>query len=160
VEKDQSSQEKMNGRSMANTIDRATIQPRLTASIIAVAVFQIVVSVLTLILFGRGMRNVYFSDQYINPADKVLLGVLLGTALLEITVAIGLLFLKNWARLTSLCVVTVSFCASAIALILHKRQPGFDFTPGLLELALWILTPVSAWWWILFTRKRVRAQFN
>jgi hypothetical protein len=97
------------------------------------AVFQIVVSVLTLILFGRGVDDIYSGQYYhISLADEVLVWALLGTALLEIGVAIGLLFLKNWARLMSLCMATVSVCACVIAAILHKRQPGFDFTPAIL----------------------------
>jgi hypothetical protein len=146
---------------MASATDRATIHPRPTASIITVAVFQIVVSVLTLILFGNGVGDIYSGQYYyIAPADKALVWALLGTALLEMGVAIGLLFLKNWARRMSLCMATVSFCASAVAEILHKRQPGFDFTPAFLELVVCILTPVNVWWWILFTRERVRAQFD
>jgi hypothetical protein len=146
---------------MAIAKDQATIQPRLTASIIAVAVFQIVVSVLTLILFGRGVEDIYSGQYYyIPPADKAFVWALLGTALLEIGLAVGLLFLKNWSRQMSLCMATVSVCACVIAAISHKRQPGFDFTPAILGLMVCILTPVNVWWWILFTRKRVRAQFD
>jgi hypothetical protein len=114
---------------MAFVTDRATIHPRLTASIITVAVFQIVVSVLTLTLFGSGVGDIYSGD--IPPADKATVWALLGTALLEMGVAIGLLLLKNWARRMSLCMATVSVCACVIAAILHRRQPGFDFTPGI-----------------------------
>jgi|SRR5208282_75568 hypothetical protein len=134
-------------------------EPHLTASIIAVAVFQIVVSVLTWIYFG-GVRA-ELSHYYLHRAkDDFILDALLGTALLEIIAALGLLFLKNWARRMSLCMATVCFCACAVGKMLYKQQPGFDFMPEILDLLLLILTLVSAWWWILFTRRSVRAQFQ
>jgi hypothetical protein len=48
----------------------------------------------------------------------------------------------------------------AIEATLRKPHPPGDFTALFLELALWVLIPVSMWWWILFTRKRIRAQFH
>ena len=146
---------------MANTTDGVTIQPPLTVPVVAVAVFQIVVSVLTLILFGRGVGDIYSGQYYyVPPADKVFIWALLGTSLLEMGVAIGLLFLKNWARRMSLWISTGSVCACVIAAVLHKRHPGFDFTPQILKLMVCILTLVNVWWWILFMRKSVRAQFD
>jgi uncharacterized membrane protein len=130
-------------------------------SIIAVAVFQIVVSVLTLAMFERGVRIFYFSDQTTVPANEpFVLCTLLGTALLEIITAIGLLRLKNLARQMSLCIATVPLCAFAIAATLRKPNPPWDWTALALELALRALIPVNIWWWILFTRKSIRAQFH
>jgi hypothetical protein len=144
------------------TPDRNSGRPRPTTSIIAVAVFQIVGSVLTLVLFRRGVRIFYFSDQSSVPANALfVLCSLLGTALLEIVTAIGLLRLKNWARQMSLCIATVPLCVVVtIAATLRKPHPPWDFTALLVELALWVLIPVSIWWWIVFTRKRIRAQFH
>jgi hypothetical protein len=131
-------------------------------SIIAVAVFQISASVLALVMFKRAVLIFYFSDQSSVAANApFVLSTLLGTALLEIVTAIGLLRLKNWARQMSLCIATVPLCAFTIAAALHKpHPPSWDFTPLLLELALWVLIPVNIWWWILFTRKSIRAQFH
>jgi hypothetical protein len=135
-------------------------RPRPTISIIAVAVFQIAAGVLTLVMFKRAVRIFYFSDQSSVPANlPFMLCTLLGTALLEIITAIGLLRLKSWARQVSLCIATVPLCALAIAARLRKPHPPWDFAPPLLELALWVLIPVNIWWWIVFTRKRIRAQF-
>jgi hypothetical protein len=57
-------------------------------------------------------------------------------------------------------IATIPLCAFAIAAALRKPHPPWDFTALLLELALWVLIPVSIWWWILFTRKCIRAQFH
>jgi hypothetical protein len=61
---------------------------------------------------------------------------LLGSALLEIITAIGLLRLKNWPRQMSLCIVTIPLFASAFAIAstLRKTHPPWDFTAPLLEL--------------------------
>ena len=139
----------------------STRRPRPSASIIAVAAFQLLVGILTLILFKRGILLDYFSGQAsVPPNDLLLLGELLGTAILEIVTAIGLLRLKNWARLLSLAMAALSLCACVLAVALYKRLPGIDFTPELLKMGLWVVIPVSIWWWILFTRGRVRAQFH
>jgi uncharacterized membrane protein len=136
-------------------------RPRPTISIIAVAVFQIAASVLTLVIFKRGVCNFYFSDQTSVPANvPFLLCTLLGVALLEVTTAIGLLCLKNWARQMSLWIATIPLCVVPIAAVLHKPHSPWDFTALLLELALWVLIPVGIWWWIVFTRKHIRAQFR
>jgi uncharacterized membrane protein len=136
-------------------------RPRPSISIIAVAVFQIAVSILTLVMFKRAVLNFYFSDRSsVPPNVPFMLCTLLGTALLEIITAIGLFGLKNWASQVSLCIATVPLCAVAIAATLHMPHPPWDFTPTLLELAHWVLIPVSIWWWILFTRSSIRAQFH
>jgi uncharacterized membrane protein len=136
-------------------------RPRPTISIIAVAVFQIVASVFTLVMFERIVREFYFSDRSSVPANAPFgLGTLLGTALLEIITAIGLLRLKKWARQMSLCIATIPLCAFTIAATLRKPDPPWDWTALVLELALWVLIPVTIWWWIVFTRKRIRAQFH
>jgi len=112
-------------------------------------------------MFERIVREFYFSDQSSVPANAPFgLCTLLVAALLEIITAIGLLRLKNWARQMSLCIVTVPLCAFAIAATLRKPNPPWDWTALALELALWVLVPVNIWWWILFTRKSIRAQFR
>jgi uncharacterized membrane protein len=138
-------------------------RPRPTISIIAVAVFQVVASVLTLVWFERVVREFYFSDRssFSVPADAPFgLCTMLSAALLEIIAAIGLLRLKNWARQMSLCIATVPLCVFAITAMLRKPNPPWDWTALLLELAFWVLIPVNVWWWIVFTRKRIRAQFR
>jgi hypothetical protein len=112
-------------------------------------------------MFERAVRIFYFSDQSSVPANAPFVRcTLLGSALLEIITAIGLLRLKNWARQMSLCMATIPLGSFAIEATLRKPHPPGDFTALFLELALWVLIPVSMWWWILFTRKRIRAQFH
>src|ERR1700683_1920306 len=125
------------------TPDRNSGRPRPTTSIIAVAVFQIVGSVLTLVLFKRGGRIFYFSDQSSVRANALfVLCSLLGTALLEIVTAIALLRLKNWARQRSLRLPPAPLrVALTIPAHLRKPHPPWDFTALLVELALWVLIP-------------------
>jgi len=146
---------------MPTAADPPKTRVRPGASIIAVAAFQIVVGILALIPFERGLRVSYFSDQYSVPAsDKVVLAILFATAVFGILTGIGLLKLCNWARWLTLFLATVPVCAAAIGAITYKRQPGFDFiTPLILDALLVVLVPVSIWWWILFTRANVRGQF-
>jgi hypothetical protein len=95
------------------------------------------------------------------PVDAPqVLGALLIIAFLVIVTAIGLWRLQVWARRMSLGLGLVSVGACAVAAIVHQRTPGFDFTPDTLKFALWVLIPVNLWWWIVFTRQRVVAQFH
>lgn len=70
-----------------------------TISIVIVAGFQIFVSVLLLSVFVDGARRIYFSDHFSHASEEFLhLGILLGSGLLGIVAAMGLMRLKNWAR--------------------------------------------------------------
>lgn len=139
----------------------ATIRSRPTASIIAAAVFQIVVSILALILFKRGLMATYFSGEYMHAPEAVpILAGLFSVALVDVILGIGLLRLRSWARRASLVVASLALCASAVAAMLYQRKVGFDFTPLVLDCLVAMLIPVNIWWWILFTRKGVRAQFE
>jgi hypothetical protein len=133
-------------------------------SIVAVAVFQILVSILLLIpsvravfLFYKDSEG-YYSPPVPSPFEIACFMICL--AALLIVTAIGLLRLANWARWITLFFATVPVCVFSVAAKLHQREPGFDFTIPLLFLSLWILIPMSFWWWVLFTRKSVRAQFT
>jgi hypothetical protein len=123
-------------------------------SIVAVAIFQVSLSVLILALVAVGIWISYRSNQGIPPAETLtLLVTLVGSALLGMVAAIGLLRLKNWARLLSLCLVTAAVCGDATALILHEIGNN-DFTPPeflkslLWGFLLWALIPLAVWWWI------------
>jgi hypothetical protein len=44
--------------------------------------------------------------------------------------------------------------------VLYRRHPGFDFTQTILDYGLWALIPISLRWWLVCTRKCVKAQFG
>ena len=134
-----------------------------TWAVIAVVVFQFLVAALGLILFARGVRIEIgeYSAEYTHPADVwYALGGLLATIIVCSVSATGLLMRRMWARWLTLILATVPLCAVVVEKAIYKRQPGLDFTPVFLEDAIWALVPISLWWWLVFTRKRVKAQFG
>ncbi len=134
-----------------------------TLPVIAVTVFQFLVAALGLFLFVRGVRIeiAEYSAEYTHPPDAwYVLGGLLASAVVCAVSATGLLMRRMWARWLTLILGTVPLCAVAVEKAIYKRHPGFDFTPVFLEYALWALVPISLWWWLVFTRKRVKAQFG
>lgn len=134
-----------------------------TLAVIAVVVFQFLVAALALILFARGVRIeiAEHSAEYTHPPDVwYALGELLATIVVCAVSATGLLMRRMWARWLSLILATVPLCAVVVEKAVYKRHPGFDFTPVFLEYAIWALVPISLWWWLVLTRKRVKAQFG
>jgi hypothetical protein len=143
---------------MANPASRG---PRPSFSIVAIAAFQMLAGLLALTIFAFAVWSLYLSRRVSVPTDAPqVLGALLVIAFLIIVTAIGLWRLRVWARRMSLGLGIVSAGACAVAAIVHQRTPGFDFTPDTLKFALWVLIPVNLWWWIVFTRQRVVAQFH
>jgi len=135
--------------------------PRL--AVIAVVVFQFLIAALGLFLFARGVRIeiAEYSAEYTHPPDAwYALGGLLTTSVVCVVSATGLLMGRMWARWLTLILATVPLCAVVLEKVIYQRRPGFDFTPVLLEYAIWALVPISVWWWLVFTRKRVKAQFG
>jgi hypothetical protein len=134
-----------------------------TLAVIVVVVFQFLIAALGLILFGRGVRIeiAEYSAEYTRPADVwYALGGLLAIIVVCAVSATGLLMRRAWARWLTLILATVPLCVVVLEKAIYKRHPGFDFTPVFLEYGLWALVPISLWWWLVFTRKRVKAQFG
>jgi hypothetical protein len=135
-----------------------------TLPVIAVVVFQFLIAALGLILFARSVRIeiVEYSVEYIHPPDLwYAFGGLLATIIIACAVsATGLLMRRIWARWLTLVLATVPLCAVVVEKAIYKRHPGFDFTPAFLEYAIWALVPISLWWWLVFTRRRVKTQFG
>src|ERR1700684_504247 len=143
---------------MANPASRG---PRPSFSIVAVAAFHMLAGLAALSIFALAVWSLYLSRRVSVPTDAPqVLGALLVIAFLVIVTAIGLWRLQVWARRMSLGLGLVSAGACAVAAIVHQRTTGFDFTPDALKFALWVLIPVNLWWWIVFTRQRVVAQFH
>lgn len=136
---------------------------RPTLAVIAVAVFQFLIAALGLILFVRGVRieiGEYSAEYTHSPDVWYAFGGLLATVVVCAVSATGLLMHRMWARWLTLILATVPLCAVAAVKAIYKRHPGFDFTPMLLEYAIGALVPIGLWWWLVFTRKRVKAQFG
>ena len=136
---------------------------RPTLAVIAVAVVQFLIALFGLILFIRGARveAAEYSAEYFHPPDVWYgFGGLLAAIVVYAVSGIGLLMRRMWARRLTLILATLPLCAVAMEKGIYKRQIGFDITPMLLEFGIWALVPISLWWWLVFTRKRVKAQFG
>jgi len=134
-----------------------------TLAIAAVAVFQFLVAALGVVLFARGVRieiAEYSAEHALPPDAWYALGGMLTTVVVCAVSATGLLTRRMWARWLTLILATVPLCAVVLEKAIYKRHSGFDFTPDVLEYAIWTLVPISLWWWLVLTRKRVKAQFG
>lgn len=93
-------------------------------------------------------------------------------ALLGLATGFGLLRMKEWARKAMIFLSTVPVLGCALLLlfapasVFPPRQPnkaplfGSEFFFGILDYVLVLLTPISLWWLILFTRASVRSEFR
>jgi lysylphosphatidylglycerol synthetase-like protein (DUF2156 family) len=148
---------------MIEKMDKESRAKLPTWEAMAVAGFQFLVSALGLILLARGVRIefVQYSTEYTHPPEVwYALGGLLATIVVCAVSAIGLMRRRIWAKWLTLILATVPLCAVVVEKAIYRRHPGFDFTPALLGYAIWALVPISLWWWLVFTRKRVKAQFG
>ncbi len=83
-------------------------------------------------------------------------------SLAGIVASVGLLWLREWARKTTLWLATLPLLWCALFLILYdsKLPKSYDIVRPIVETLLGILAPISIWWWVLFTRGYVRSQFR
>jgi hypothetical protein len=134
---------------------------RPTVSIVLVIAFQVLVGVLTLLFAVKETWLQYFSGQaFPDPGTPQSLSIMFAVAVFWIACAIGLFKLRNWSRWLSLALASTAVIVGGLGMLLYKQQVAFDFTPFFFELLLKVSILVSAWWWILLTRKDVREQFQ
>ena len=144
-------------------MDSESSWSRPTLAVVAVAVFQFLIAAIGLILFARGVWieiAAYLVEYTHTPDVWYAFGGLLATIVVCAVSATGLLMCRLWAKWLTLFLATVPLCAVAAEKAIYKRHLGFDFTPMLLEYAIWALVPIGLWWWLVFTRKGVKAQFG
>ena len=133
---------------------------RPTVSIVLVIAFQSLVGVLTLLLAAKEAWFEYSDQAYPDPGTPQSLGIMFAIGALWIACAIGLFNLRNWARWLSLVLASIALIAGGLGMLFYKRQAGFDFGPFFFEMLTKVSAVVSAWWWLLFTRKGVCEQFH
>ena len=138
--------------------DEGPLRP--TISIVLVIAFQALLGALTLLFAVRGILVEYSDQAFPEPGTPQIIGIMLAIAALWTASAIGLFKLRNWSKWLSLILVSMGVLGGGLGMLLYEQQPGFDFTPFFLEMLLKGSVLVSAWWWIVFTRKGVREQFH
>lgn len=108
---------------------------------------------------------------WVTHEASAFLVLVLGTpicfGLLAVVASIGLVFLQEWARRLTLFLSTAAVFGCAAFLRLHHPKGTYgtpfavrDPSPTVGSFMLVILIAVSVWWWFLFTREGVRAQFR
>ena len=129
----------------------------------------------SLLMFADAVESYHLAGQplsgIVNARLLVFFVLPASFSLLGIVTAIGLFALREWARKSAIFLSTIPVISCASLLLV---RPGAVFpldaqyailTVGSLGIVmcaylLVILIPVSAWWLILFTRAKVRAQFR
>jgi hypothetical protein len=152
-----------------------------SASVLAAAVVAILAAVLTLLscsfaFFGILLFPLPAGTAALPPglrtATLVILAIMVAVSVFGIVTGVGLILLRNWARISALVWGGLCVCFGGIGIPFAFLLPNFSplNTPGLPEgteqLIKWMLVflyglPLVAgvWWLILFNRKSVKAQF-
>ena len=153
-----------------------------SASVIVAAVFAIFTGLITLLLMSFSLFGILLGSArgatpepppFVRTATLGFLGFLLCLSAFGIATGIGLILLKNWARISVLIWggFSVFFGVVGIPIILFMSFPPTPGAPSLpatsmqmvrLFLAFMYGLPliVGLWWLILFNRKSVKAQFK
>ena len=143
-----------------------------SSSVITAAVVQFLWSLPFLYVCGTTLYGTVWVTHELkgSPILLVVLGLPLLFSLVAVMASIGLLWCREWARRMTLCLATFPVLGCILFLIFYHPQvawgPGqtidnpYDVTRPIGKISLVILTPVSIWWWALFTRDSVRSQFR
>jgi hypothetical protein len=138
-------------------------------SVFTVAVVQFFGSLPFLYFCGINLWGVVrVTHEYKHsPMLVVVFGLPILFSVIALVTSVGLLRLCEWARRTTLCLATLPVAGCALFLILHHPRDSYgtpfavrDVSRVIAKVLLLILTPISIWWWVLFTRNTVRSQFR
>ncbi len=152
-----------------------------SASVIAAAVVAILSALFFLLscslaFFGALLINLPASTPELPPFAKaielIMMGFVMCLSVLGIVTGVGLIYLRNWARISILIWggVFTFFAAVGIpfAFLLPKISPpdAPQLPESSQQLIQWILVfmyglplVIGIWWLILFNRKSIKAQF-
>lgn len=155
--------------------------PKASPSIVAAAVVAILAGLVVFLCTSLGALGISLTTMpsdipplppVVRTAALITLGVLASVSLFGIATGIGLLYLRNWARISILIwgALSVFFGAVGIPIVIFTSlAPSVD-APNLpaesMQLVHWILTFVyglplilGVWWLVLFNHKAIKAQF-
>ena len=152
-----------------------------SASVIVAAVFAILAGLISLLMMSLGLFGLLLGSAqgptpelpaFVRNATLAFLAFLVCLSAFGIATGIGLILLRNWARISVLIWggFSVFFGVMGIPIILFMSLPPPPDVPNLppasmrmvrLFLAFMYGIPliVGLWWLILFNRKSVKAQF-
>lgn len=162
---------------MLNNANEEIGRSTLSASIVAVAAVQFLGSLPFLYVCGIALwGTVWVTHDFAKPAALIVVfGFPVLFSLLAVATSIGLMFLQEWARKTTIFLAIAPALGCALLLILrppsilpsagpNEQQAlmtvGSGLVPAIFLYLLVILIPISIWWLVLFTRPSVKAQFR
>lgn len=151
---------------------------RRSASVTAAGVVAIVCSALTSfgvllgtlgLLFSFGLSHRLPSPPFVQVMTFAMMIIFLAISVFGIFAGIGLLRLKNWARIATLVWAGITVPNSAFIILLFVlipiptppgTPPNFVYLFRFFSVLFYgIPLTIAVWWLILFTRKSVAAQF-
>jgi hypothetical protein len=152
---------------------------RASASVIAAGVVAIIGSAFAILscgftLLGMALISSTPTDHplpaQVKSITSIAILIFLAVAVFGVTCGVGILRLKNWARISAMvwagiAVFFSSFAFLIIAFIPFPRPPGEHPFPqsavrGLVALFYAIPIAIGIWWLILFNKRSIRSQFN
>ncbi|HEY4979470.1 MAG TPA: hypothetical protein VII25_09920 [Candidatus Acidoferrum sp.] len=150
--------------------------PKASASIIAAGILAILGSLLAMLSMAVALMGLYLTPAqrdvpaFASSAAAVMFGFLFFVALFGVFTGIGLLRLKNWARISALiwAGVTVFFSSLGVMTILLIPFPAVPTAPNVnmaavkAFVAAFYALPIliGIWWLILFNKAAIKAQFT
>jgi hypothetical protein len=153
--------------------------PRASGAVVAAGVVGIIGSCFAILLavsglFGMSMLpstpEVRQLPAGFQTMATVVLVVWLGVAVFGVATGVGILRLKNWARISALAWAALSagLCSFAVlfSLVVPPPTPSGERTISMFAVRLIVIVfysipiAVGIWWLILFNRPRVRAEFS
>jgi len=149
-----------------------------SGSVIAAAVVAIAGSVLTILCFCLTLLSVAFVGSGSRPqlpapvkiGAEIMFGLFIAVAIFGVATGIGLIRLRNWARISALVWAGFSgfCCAFGLVFVVLIPFPAPPNAPAAsMAMVRWILFSVyglpvlvSVWWLVLFNRSTIKSQFR
>jgi len=152
-------------------------KPSASGSVIAAAVVAIAGSVLTILVFSLvllsfalvGSAQTPETPAFLKIALEIMFVLFLCVAIFGVVTGVGLIRLRNWARISALVWAGVCSFFGAFGVLIVSIAP-FPTPPNIPPQSMSIfrgvalfmyLVPllIGVWWLILFNRKSIKAQF-
>jgi hypothetical protein len=137
----------------------------IVGSVLAILGLSLVLLSLALV----GSRPTPEMPAFLKTIMLVMMALFLGVAIFGVVTGVGLIRLRNWARISALIWAGVSAFGSASTILIVFLMPlpaPPNVAPGALAAIRWIILLVyglplliGIWWLILFNRRPIKSQF-
>ena len=143
----------------------------IAAAVVAILAGLFVLLCCSLAFFGTLLNTFSANSSEVPPFVKnailAILGFTMGLAIFGIATGIGLILVRNWARVSTLIWGGLSVFFAAIGIPITYLAPNApDLPVGTMQVVRWSLVffyglplVIGIWWLVLFNRKAIKAQF-